>query len=287
MVVAACCFSSVSYLLTQFAAAEASHWSAVFITSLVGGSIAIPLVLFRRGKAHFYSHNYRLLLLRGLVGVALIAALFAALATIPLTEAILFRQTAPLWIPILSLVLLGEAMPRRLWPLLICGIAGVALILHPKLGTIGLGYLYGLAAGLLFALQTILTRSLNQKQEPWDRILFYVYSVAILSSLIPAAPTLAQTGVQAVWLLLVSGLGLLASTACLIVAFGRAKAWFLGPLGYTAVVFAALLDWIVLKHLPDLETATGMLLVIGSGVFILRLGAAVHRCSSDRRQAPH
>ncbi len=258
-------------LFVQFASTQVSSWTTVFSGFLFGGLVIIPFVILRRRASSFASPNLALLVVRGIVSVAQIGMLFKAVASISLLEAMLFRETAPLWIPLLSSVFLGESMPRRVWPVLLCGFAGVALVLHPNFTTVNAGYLYGLAAGLLFALQILLTRRLNQLGEPQDRILLYIFVIGILGTFVPAAQTYVEPDFLTIEQLFLAGLLLIISTALLVFATGYAPAWLIAPLGYSAVVFSALIDWLVLDKVPNLVTSVGMALVIVSGVLTIRL----------------
>ena len=230
------------------------------------------MVLLRSAKTLFAARHLPLLCLRGVVSVLQIGALFAALQSITLLETMLLRETAPLWVPLLSFLFLGERMPRSIWPMLLAGFAGVALVLHPKFSTLAPGDAYGLAVGLLFAIQTILTRRLNQAHVPQGRILFFIYMIGILVSAGPAAWTYTPIDIHIATYLGLSGLLMLASTVMLIMAFSFAPSWLLAPIGYSAVVFSALLDWLVFNTVPGLMSAVGMVVVVASGLMILRIG---------------
>ncbi|MBW8636908.1 DMT family transporter [Hoeflea sp. WL0058] len=264
-------------LFVQFASTQVSSWTTVFSGFLFGGIFIIPFVLIRRRGSSFASPNLALLVVRGIVSVAQIGMLFKAVASISLLETMLFRETAPFWIPLLSSIFLGEAMPRRIWPVLLCGFVGVALVLHPNIATLNAGYLYGLAAGLLFAVQVLLTRRLNKLGEPQDRILLYIFAIGILGTFIPAAQTYVTPDYTTIVQLFIAGLFLIISTTLLVFSTAHAPAWLIAPLGYSAVVFSALIDWLVLDKVPNLVSSVGMLLVIVSGVLTLRFASYRNR----------
>jgi drug/metabolite transporter (DMT)-like permease len=272
VVLASACFASAG-LFVQFAGREASSWVTVFASLAVGGAVVLPAAILRLGGLSGIATPHPWLqIARGIVSVLGIGALFAALGSIPLTDAMLLRESALLWIPILSAILLREAMPPRIWPVIMMGFAGVALVLHPRLDHLALGDLFGLASGLLFAVQTILTRLLDRLDEPQARTLFYIYAIGTSAAFGPAALAFAPlSGVTVLWLI-AGGVLMLASTGCLVAAYRTAPAWLIAPIGYTAVVFAALVDWLVLNQVPDPRAAVGMAVVILSGILIVVLG---------------
>ncbi|MEM7316279.1 MAG: hypothetical protein AAF497_24360, partial [Planctomycetota bacterium] len=53
--------------------------------------------------------------------------------------------------------------------------------------------------------------------------------------------------------------------------FGMAPAWLLAPVGYVAIVFAALLDWLVLDQTPTLIAGMGMAIVALSSILLVVL----------------
>lgn len=267
-------FFAASGLFVQFTDGAASSWVALFGVMLAGGVIVIPFALVRLGWRRAASPEHRwLLFLRGFVSVAQVGALFYALHSIPLTDAMLFRQTAPLWLPLLSALFLGEPMPLKFWPVIIVGFIGVGLVYHPHFSALSIGYYVAALNGILFAFQNMLTRKLNTLGEPQERILLYLYVVAILASFGPAWGSFTPIGPEILIWLILAGLFALSSTGCLVFAYGLAPAWLLAPIGNTAVVFAALLDWLVFDKTPDLIVAVGMTLVIASGILIVLLSA--------------
>ena len=57
-------------------------------------------------------------------------------------------------------------------------------------------------------------------------------------------------------------------------AYAHAPAAQVGPFIYSAVVFAAALDWVFWRRLPDAYTVAGGVLVAGAGILSLRLNPA-------------
>ncbi|XWN32897.1 MAG: DMT family transporter [Devosia sp.] len=271
LVVLASAFFASAGLFVQFASPLASSWVALFAGLAIGAVAVLPYAIIRRGLSGLKTDRPFTYLARGLVSVGQVGTLFLALHSIPLTDALLLRETAPLWLPILSAIFLGEPMPARFWGAIAFGFFGVALVLHPKLGTLTLGYLVAVLNGILFAVQSLLTRRLNKLGEPQTRILFYIYLIGTAAAFGPAVATFAPLDLTSVVWLGLSGLCLLASTGCLVVAFGAAPAWLLAPAGYSAVIFAALLDWLVLGTVPDFSAAAGMVIVVASGIAIILL----------------
>ena len=138
----------------------------------VGGAVVVPLAL-SRGTAFLVTRRPGLILLRSVVGLAQIATLFVALQSISLLDGMLLREAAPLWVPVLGLLLYAERMPAPLWLPIVLGFAGMALVLDPEGGGFAVGYFFALANGLLFALQSIQGQEFSEFHEVRDATGFF------------------------------------------------------------------------------------------------------------------
>src|SRR4029450_10055891 len=120
--------------------------------------------------------------LRGLAGLGSMYCFFFAIARLPLAEAVLLNYTLPLYMPVIERVWLQEPMPARVWPPLLVGFAGIALVLRPGPGVFRLGARAAVASALLASIAQVGVRRLTAT-EPVERIVFYF---AVLSTLISA-----------------------------------------------------------------------------------------------------
>lgn len=276
VVVASACFAVVG-LFVQLSSPHASHAVIVFVAFAVGASFVIPLGLFR-GREFLATQRPGLMALRSVVGLVQIATLFIAVQSIPLLDASLLREAAPLWVPLLAALLYRERMAAVLWIPILCGFAGMAMVLHPHFDGAGYGYLFALANGFLFGLQSVLTRRLRVVGEPTLRVLFWLYLICATLTAGPAAATYTEMPVSTWFYLIASGFLMLMSTTCLVTGFARGPAYILAPFGYSVVAFSALIDWAVFGRLPSLLTVAGIVVIVGAGVLLLIL---------TRRSASH
>ncbi|MBL0349167.1 MAG: DMT family transporter [Elusimicrobia bacterium] len=248
--------------------------SLVFFRNAVGLMALLPLtgILGKEGLGtrEFGSHAYRAL--SGLGGMYLS---FFALGRMPLADAMALGYTAPLFMPFIARVRLGEAMPRHVAPALALGFLGVLLILKPGFGVFRPVALAALGSGFLAAVAQVGIRHLT-RTEPSFRIVFYFGLVSTVVSGIPAAFRW-KTPPASLWpaLLLV---GSLATAAQLFLTAGyrRTSPARGGPMMYVAVATAGAMDWAVWRRLPDAWSVAGVAAIVGAGAYILRRsGAAV------------
>jgi len=207
--------------------------------------------------------------LRSLILAAEVATFLLAFSLLPLVDVHAVAAVSPLLATALAMPLLGERVGPRRWAAVAAGFAGVLLILRPGLGVFDPLSLLSLGAALLWALYQLLVRVVAVRDAA-DTTLLYTAIVCALvwgavAPFVWVAPDLEG------WLTI--GLaGVLGSVAhlMLIVALRAAPASVLQPFGYTLLVWAAVMGWLVFDHMPDAWTIAGAGIVVASGIYAIR-----------------
>ncbi len=139
-----------------------------------------------------------------------------------------------------------------------------------------LGTLFAMAAGSAYAFYVLTTRKLARSAPATVMLAFTGLVGAVASS--AAVPFVWVWPDLTDWLIMVS-LGLIAAIGHLmiILAYERADASQLAPLGYSEIVSATLLGYFIFGDLPDALTWLGITIVVASGVYISLREARVRR----------
>lgn len=213
---------------------------------------------------------------RGLVGVSAMWLSFAALAFIPLAEAVALSYATPLVTVVLAAVLLGERVPADRWLVLGIGLGGIVLMLwpsftHAALGTgqgpligAGLALVGAVGAGLAVTQVRHLTRT-----ETSEAIVFYFSAVASLAGLVTlplgwVAPD-ARTAAILVGMGLAGGIGQI----CMTSATRFAPASLVAPLNYATLLWATGFGIVVFGEWPHLLVVLGAVVVVASGLVLV------------------
>lgn len=238
-------------------------WARYFFHAVV----LFPIVLWRYGRQALLPARPLLQLLRGGFLFGSTVLFFAALATMPLADALAMVFIYPFIITALSPLVLGEAVGRRRWAAVAVGFLGTLLIVRPGIGVMQQGAVLALAAGASYACYVLATRKLAGSAPPLVTLAFTGLLGAAVSSLLVSAVWLAPSPLE--WLLMVA-MGLIA--ACghlfLIIAHERAPASYLAPCGYFEIVSASILGLVIFGDFPDTWTCLGIAVVVASGVYI-------------------
>ena len=207
---------------------------------------------------------------RSSAGFISLALLYFAYTKIPLADATALAYSSPLFITVLSIVVLGEHIGLRRWAAVICGFIGVLLIAQPAGGDWNVGTLAATGSAFTGALVAIWLRRLSQSENPATTGFYY----SGLGSLVCLLWVM-QVG----WILPASGdwpflmvFGLLCGLQqwSLNVSFRFAEASAIAPFAYLAVVFAAITGYLFWQEVPVLTTWIGAAIIAASGLFIVQ-----------------
>lgn len=268
MVASAFLFAGMG-VTVKLASQHLSNALVVFFRSALGLLMLLPWLL-RLGGGGLKTRHLGEHLVRGLAGLGAMYCFFYAIGRMRLADAVLLNYSLPLFVPFIESAWLGEPFERPLWPGILIGFLGLALILKPGLSLFDPVALVGLAAALFAALAQVGVRRLTST-EPVTRIVFYFGIVSTAVSAVPAAFTWTTPPQSLLPTLL--ALGLTATLAQLFMtrAYAYAPAAQVGPFIYGAVLFAGAFDWALFKKLPDALTLAGAVLVCSAGILTLKL----------------
>lgn len=177
---------------------------------------------------------------------------FLAVTMVPLAQVFALEFTSPMWVIILSPLLLGEVLTRRRMLAVVLGFAGILIVARPSPETVNPYILAAAACAIFFALTTILTKRLTRHEETAS-ILFWLTSMQLLMGLaaagwdgdmaLPDASTLP-------WLVLI-GLAGLTAHFCLTTALSLAPASVVVPVDFARLPAIAVLGMVIYGEALD------------------------------------
>lgn len=264
----------------RLASAHLSTVEIAFFRNLFGLLFLLPMLL-RPGQSLPRTTQLPRYLLRTAIGLVSMLAGFWAIGHLPLSQAIALSYSTPLFVTLAAAFWLGENVRLRRWMAVLCGFAGVLIILRPGAATFSAGTLIALLAAVMGALVAIQIKQLARVDSA-NTVVFYTYAFWVPMSLLPAlfAWTWPQ-GIDWLWLLatgLFGTLGQLLWTRAL--RIGEVSA--LTPISFMQLPFVALLGWWLFAEAIAPHTLLGASIIIAANVYI------AHRESVlARRAATH
>ena len=248
--------------------ADLNNGMVVFARNLVGLALLSGLAV-HTGHRSLRTRVPHLHLLRGTAGLGAMYCFFYAIAHMPLANAMLLKLSAPLFIPLVALVWLGERFTWHVLAALAVGFSGVIVILLPDFGTMAPVAMIALLGGALAAIAKVTVRRLSAT-EPAARTVFYFSAIGTGASLVPLIWLWdTPTQEQMLWLLV---LGVFATAGQMLLTRGMAcaPAARLGPFAFFSVIFGAVLGWVFWQEVLGWPTVFGTLLVLAAAVLVGR-----------------
>lgn len=245
-----------------------------FQVAALRGASSLPLVLAwvlsTAGLRPLLHVRWPLHLMRGAIGIAMMAAFVYALRSLPLSTAYSIFFVAPLLITALSVPFLGERVGPRRWAAIVIGLIGVLVVLRPTgEGVLTLPGLAVLLAALGYAVSAITVRVLARTDSTQAMVVWLLTSMAIGAGVV-AAPDWVPIRSEDLWLIAAVGVAGAVGQYAITEAFRRGEASLIAPLEYTALVWGVLLDFTLWGVLPDAITWIGAAIIVASGVYLLR-----------------
>lgn len=258
------------------AAARVPIGTIVFFQNFISLLLFLPWML-RHGVSSITTSRAGLHILRAVAGLLSQVLMFAAVKKMPLMNAVLLSNSAPLFIPLITWAWLKEKINGIVWGSLLVGFVGVMLILKPNaalLSNPAALIAIGAAAFSAFALVTVNRLSTTETVE---RVLFYYFFISSVAAA-PFAVFSWRPLATNEWMYL-AGIGVFMAVGQLLIilAYQHASAGRIAPFNYSVVVFSGLIGWLVWKNTPDILSLAGVILVTMGGILSTKFGGPASR----------
>lgn len=239
--------------------------------NLAGIAILLALAVARPGlRGNLRPGRVGLHLIRNLVHFGGTFAWALGITLLPLATVFALEFTTPAWVALLAVVILREAITASRATSILCGFAGVLIILRPGFETLQLSSLIVLAAALAFAITTIATKQLTATESTFS-ILLWMNLMQLPLNL--AGSDLAfwtKLDTSHTWPLLGICIGGLSSHFCLTNAYRHGDATMVVPLDFLRLPLIALIGWQLYGEGLDPFVFLGSALIIGGILWSLR-----------------
>lgn len=279
---------SVQDLVIKLLSGDYPVHQAMTIRSLTATPLLLLVVLYEGGWNSILAKRPGALVLRGIVMFCAYTAYYLGLAAMPIATCIALFFTAPLFITILSIPMLGERVGLRRWTAVVFGFTGMLVMLRPSSDVFDWVSLLPVAAAFCYGLSQIMARRLGT----FDRagvMAFYGNGVFLLGGLflsgVLGSGAFADEENRSLafllrgWVtpsltdfLLMMACGVVAAAALVLLthAYTIAEANTIAPFEYTALVWGVLYGWLFWNELPDAWTWIGIVIIMAAGLVILQ-----------------
>ncbi|WP_170412029.1 DMT family transporter [Ruegeria atlantica] len=249
----------------------------VFVRFTIQALVLIPLVVITGRHWRMRGRVLRLVIVRTVLHIIGIAAMFSALQYLPLADAVAIAFVMPFIMLLLGKYVLGEEVGMRRLIACAVGFAGTLLVIQPSFAQVGAAALLPLVVAVVFSLFMLVTRQIAKETDPVS-----LQAVSGVMATVLLIPVLALGTLGNVWELsltvpaseshlLLIGIGILGTIAHLFMTWSLryAPSATLAPMQYLEIPVATLFGWLIFHDLPDGVAAIGIGITIAAGLYVI------------------
>ena len=212
----------------------------------------------------------RHVLLRSALDALATMVYLTSLFHLPLGNATAINMATPLVITLMAAAALHERVDAPRWVAVAVGFAGVLLVVQPAANGFNAWALLCLFGVVLGAVRDLLTRAIPPRVPTLLITLATALATCVLSGAITLFQAWQPVTAQQYALLGIAGIFLSMAYYLLILSLRAGEMSVTSPFRYSALLFALLLGWIVWGDIPNALAWSGIALLVGAGLYMLR-----------------
>lgn len=239
-----------------------TSFQILFVRTLVGIALMAPLFA-RRGVGFLRTRRFPLQVGRALFAYFGMLGLFIGIGEIPLSEVISLSFTQPIFIVVLAALLLGERFGAARVVATAGGFAGVLIIVRPGFEQVGFGAMMVLGGALSYACSNICIKKLMTTENSVATTAW----VNILMCPLAAVPSFFYwVPMNAVDLALMAGVGVTGTMGVWFVsrAYAAADMSAVVPFDFLRLPIVATAAWLLFSESTDVWTLAGAAVIFAS-----------------------
>lgn len=245
----------------------------VFLQNAVS-LLLIVLVIYKKGhiqaKSLIKTTRLRLHLLRSIFSLLISYLLYYALQTIPLVNATLLANSAPLMVPVVGYLFFTEKINHHLWLAVIIGYIGVAFVLNPDSHFFNAGALLALGSAIALAFTIQCVRKLTVTDSTTTITFYFLFFSALISGIL-SIPFWELITFPTLCIMVMIGFLYFTSQYLANASLKYGNPQLISSLMYSNVVYATMISFFIWNTLPAISTWIGMLLIIIGGILCIRV----------------
>ncbi|MGL6210375.1 MAG: DMT family transporter [Paracoccaceae bacterium] len=265
--------------VVKYSSAGMTLWQIWVLRSLF--VIPILAVMARR---RVWPVGLRWVLIRSVILALMYLGIYGAIPLLELSVIAAALYTGPLFIVVLSAIVLGERVGAMHWLAILIGFAGVLLIVRPLAEGFSILTLLPIGAALLYALAAVLTRA-KCAEIPATAMALWLNLTFLGLGGVASIVTGIAPGTEPVYPFLFGPwqpmrvedwlvIGVLAALM-IVIGIGLARAYqsprpqVIATFDYAYLIFAGFWGYVFFGEVPDVWTVAGMLLIVAAGLVVL------------------
>lgn len=272
------------HAVIRIASSEQHPFEIAFFRNLFGLVVLSPFLL-RHGFGALRTRRLPLHAARGAVHVSAMLMFFTAVPITPLGTVAALSFTAPLFVTVGAVLVLGEVVRIRRIAALAAGFAGALVIIRPGVAALDSGSLLVLGSSAVWAGAMILIKLLSRTESSLTMTAYMAVFLTPLSSIAAAFVWRWPSPEELGWFALMGSLGTVAHL-CLAQAFREADAAAVLPVDFLRLIWASVFGYLLFGEVPVLFVWIGGTIIFASTLYLAYREARVARADVSARAGP-
>ena len=260
---------AVNDALGKWLVADYGVGQLMLLRSIGAGVVLAPMIVSLRLK-FIDPRRPGLQALRVLCAAVDTFAFYYATRFMPLADVMTFYMATPLIVTALSALLLGEKVERFRWVAVLIGFVGVLIALRPSPQMFSWAAPIALFGATTFALSQTITRELRGIH--WLPLVLWQFIGTGLFGAATIPWVWTTPGLFDLGLMFLVGAVAMLCFIFIVRALSLARASVVAPLQYSAILWAAILGWLIWRDVPTPPIVIGNAIIIGSGLYVAARG---------------
>ena len=239
--------------------------------------LLLPLITASRRGLHMSPRVAWLTLVRTVLHIVGVGAMFMSLRFLPLADAVAIAFVMPFIMLLLGRFVLKEEVGRHRLTACAVGFAGTLLVVQPSFAEVGGPALLPLLVAVDFALFMLVTRQIAKEVDPVSLqaisgamatgVLFLVYGLTQITGVLETQMIAPDVGTTSLLL----AIGVIGTLAHLLMTWSLrfAPSATLAPMQYLEIPVATIIGYMVFADLPNGPAALGIVITICAGLYIV------------------
>lgn len=260
---------------------------AMVIRSITAAPLLLVLVHLNGGLRTLFTPGLKRMIGRGFVMFMAYTSYYLALAALPLATTVALYFAAPLFITLLSVLILNEKVGLLRWLAVGAGFVGVIIMVRPGSDLFDWAAPLAVISGLTYGVSMVSARRLGSAETAaalafWGNAVFL--GCALILSAFFGTGDFAGVGHKSVdfmtrgWvtpavfdvaMMMLCGVIAAAGLTLLTQAYRISQSNVVAPFEYTALIWGVLYGWIFWSDWPDSTGWIGIAIIVGAGLFVI------------------
>ena len=189
-----------------------------------------------------------------------------AFTHLSMPEAFALIFLMPIFVTLLSVLVLGEHVGWRRWSAVVAGFIGVLVVLRPGFRELNIGHIGGIACGLAGACSVVLMRKVGDGEHRLTLVGTTMIGNLLVAGLLMWTDMRMPTSLEWGY---VAGFGLLSALGVVLLMYATLAAPVnrVAPTQYSQMLWAVWLGWWLFDDSVDAWTWLGIVIILAAGLF--------------------